>query len=74
MKIKENRVNLVYIESRPSKTDKGRVEFYVDCKAQTRETILATIEKLREKAVYLHILSRSDSVDNLSGEMGEFVF
>ena len=46
---KENRVNLIHIESRPSKTEKGRYEFYVDCKAATREILMEAIEKLKEK-------------------------
>ncbi len=66
---KQNRVNLIHIESRPSKTEKGRYEFYVDCKAQTKEILLSTIEQLKVKAIYLHILSR-ESIGDLSPEMG----
>jgi phenylalanine-4-hydroxylase len=71
-KKQQNRVNLIHIESRPSKMEKGRYEFYVDCKAQTREILLNTIEQLKEKAVYLHILSRENTGD-LSPEMGNLL-
>jgi len=65
-----NRVNLKHIESRPSKEEKGRYEFYVDCKGETKEKLLETIELIREKSTYLHILSRDqqnekDSIDSV---------
>jgi prephenate dehydratase len=60
---------LIHIESRPCKIEKGRYEFYVDCKAATKEILMETIEKLKEKALYLHILSK-DGLDNSSSEMG----
>ena len=64
---KENRVNLNHIESRPSKNDKGRYEFYVDCKAQSREHILAAVEKLKEKATYLHLLNKQGDDVEMKG-------
>ena len=60
---------MIHIESRPCKTEKGRYEFYVDCKAATKEILMETIGKLKEKALYLHILSK-DGLDNSSSEMG----
>lgn len=71
---KENRVNLIHIESRPSKTEKGRYEFYVDCKAATREILMEAIEKLKEKATYLHILSREGPVDNGPADMSKIFY
>jgi phenylalanine-4-hydroxylase len=69
----ENRVNLIHIESRPSKNDKSRYEFYVDCKAQSRERILDAVEKLKEKADYLHLLNKqTDDVDLKDSEVPWF--
>jgi len=69
LKQQENKVNLVHIESRLSKSEKSRYEFFIDCKAQTREQILAAIEQLKEKSVYLHILNKStESEYNESGQ------
>ena len=65
MNLKEQKVNLVHIESRSSKIEKGRYEFYVDCKAQTKEILLETIEKLKEQSTYLHILSKDANNDNV---------
>ncbi|CAF0880717.1 unnamed protein product [Brachionus calyciflorus] len=55
----ENKVNLVHIESRLSKDDKGKYEFYVDCKAKDKDDLLNTIEKLKDKAAYLQIFDKS---------------
>ncbi len=55
--IKKNKVNLIHIESRPSKTEKGRYEFIVDCKAESQEKLLETVEQLKTISTYLHILS-----------------
>lgn len=55
---------MIHIESRPSKSEKGRYEFFVDCKAEKKEQILVTIEKLKEKATYLHILNKQNSLDD----------
>lgn len=64
-------MNLIHIESRPSKIDKGRYEFYVDCKAENRDVILKTIEQLKAKSTYLHILSVDNENDNVQ-ESGRF--
>lgn len=61
----ENKVNLIHIESRPSKIDKGRYEFYVDCKAENRDVILKCVEQLKAKSTYLHILSVDNENDNV---------
>ena len=60
---------MIHIESRPCKIEKGRYEFYVDCKAETKEILMQAIEKLKEKALYLHILSK-ESLDNSPSETG----
>ena len=67
----ENKVNLIHIESRPSKIDKGRYEFYVDCKAENRDVILKCVEQLKAKSTYLHILSVDNENDNVK-ESGKF--
>ncbi len=54
-------MNLVHIESRLSKSEKGRYEFYVDCKAKTNEQILTLIEQLKEKSTYLHIFNKQNT-------------
>lgn len=53
----EHKVNLVHIESRPSKIEKGRYEFYVDCKANSSAELTQLMEELKNKCTYLHILS-----------------
>lgn len=68
----ENKVNLIHIESRPSKSEKGRYEFFVDCKAEKKEQILVTIEKLKEKATYLHILNKQNSLDDFDNSVPWF--
>ena len=70
----ENKVCLKHIESRPSNIFKGRYEFYVDCKASSKDIILKTIEELREKTTYLHILSTNSQNDevNESGKLKYF--
>lgn len=68
----ENKVNLIHIESRPSKIDKGRYEFYVDCKAKTKETIFHTIEELKKNSTYLHILSTDFQNDNVNESVAWF--
>lgn len=55
----ENNVNLIHIESRLSKNDKGKYEFFVDCKSKDKDSLQATIEKLKEKASYLHVFDKS---------------
>ena len=62
-----NHVNLIHIESRPSQNEKGRYEFYVHCKAETKDIILQTVEELRESSTYLHILSVDAKHDDISG-------
>ncbi len=62
-----NKVNLIHIESRPSQNEKGRYEFYVTCKAQTKEIIMSTVEELKKETIYLHILSVDAKHDEISG-------
>lgn len=54
----ENRVNLVHIESRMCKTEKGRFEFFVDCKAKTKEQLTTAIDQLKEISTYLHVFNK----------------
>ncbi len=61
-----NSVNLIHIESRPSQNEKDRYEFFVTCKAMTKEVILNTIEELKQCTVYLHILSVDSKHDEIS--------
>lgn len=55
-----NKVNLIHIESRPSKPDKRKYEFFVHCKAEKKEQITDTIENLKESAQYLHVLNKTN--------------
>jgi prephenate dehydratase len=66
-----NKVNLIHIESRPSKPDKRKYEFFVHCKAEKKEQITDTIENLKESAQYLHVLNKTN--DDL-GDSGDFHF
>lgn len=59
-----NNVNLVHIESRLSKEDKTRYEFFVECKAETKEQIRSAVESLRETVAYLHILSKTGATSD----------
>ena len=52
---------MVHIESRLSKSEKHRYEFYVDCKAKTKEQLLKAIEKLKEKSTYLHMFNKQNT-------------
>lgn len=61
----ENKVNLSHLESRPSKIERGRYEFYVDCKAQSKEVLLRTIAILKTQTTYLHILSGDSPNDDV---------
>ena len=58
IKLKENRINLTHIESRPCKADKRKYEFFVDCSAESSDVILEAIEKLKMNSSYLHILNK----------------
>lgn len=51
-------VNLSHIESRLSKSDKAKYEFYVDCKADSKTTLHNAIEKLKERTTYMHVLNK----------------
>lgn len=64
-----NKVNLVHIESRPSKPDKRKYEFFVHCRAEKKEQIADTIEKLKESAQYLHVLNKTNDDLSDSGDL-----
>ena len=49
---------MVHIESRPSKAVHEH-RFFVDCKAETREQILKTMEQIKANAIYLYALNRN---------------
>ncbi|XP_022102432.1 protein henna-like isoform X1 [Acanthaster planci] len=63
----EHGINLSQIESRPSKGDEGSYEFLVICeeKADKLDTVL---DKLKEEATYVHVLSRSQEENTSSVE------
>ena len=50
-------VNLVHIESRPSKKGEDDYEFYVDCD-NTKGSLNNVLPELKERSKSLHILSR----------------
>jgi phenylalanine-4-hydroxylase len=60
----EHDINLSQIESRPSKRDEGSYEFLVICeeKAEKLDTVL---DKLKENAKYVHVLSRSQEENTI---------
>lgn len=49
---------MVHIESRLSNTKKSNYEFYVDCKARSKESLDKTIEELRARSTYLQIFNK----------------
>jgi UDP-N-acetylenolpyruvoylglucosamine reductase len=60
-------VNLVHIESRLSKTNKENYEFFVDCKAKTKQQLEKTIEDLKEKTSYFQIFTKGSNIEIESG-------
>jgi len=56
----EFRINLNHIESRQSKTEKSKFEFYVDCRAQTKDLMEGMIAKLRSSTAYCHVLNKGE--------------
>ncbi|XP_033628695.1 phenylalanine-4-hydroxylase-like isoform X2 [Asterias rubens] len=60
----EHNINLSQIESRPSKRNPGNYEFFVLCEEST-EKLDSIITKLQEKAVYVHIMSRSQKENSI---------
>lgn len=54
-------MNLIHIESRLSNTKKENYEFFVDCKARTKEELDKTVEELKSKSTYLQILKKDQS-------------
>ncbi len=62
-------MNLIHIESRPSKPDKRKYEFFVHCRAEKKEQITDTIEKLKESAQYLHVLNKTNDDLSDSGDL-----
>jgi phenylalanine-4-hydroxylase len=62
LKLFENySVNLAHIESRPSKFENGKYEFYVHCKSKTEQQIVDAVNELRNDVSYLHILNAHSS-------------
>ena len=68
----ECHVNLSHIESRLSKSDKAKYEFYVDCRAESKDVIEAAIEKLKDRTTYLHVLNREGDEVKKGVEAGEY--
>lgn len=51
-------VNLIHIESRPSKQNKGDYDFFVGCD-DTKGGLKEAIDDMKKHASHLHVLSRS---------------
>ncbi|XP_033101997.1 phenylalanine-4-hydroxylase-like isoform X2 [Anneissia japonica] len=58
----DNNVNLLHIESRPSKSSKNEYEFLVTCE-DTGKNLAPFIEKLKAKTSTVHTLARQPSKD-----------
>ncbi|XP_038071751.1 protein henna-like isoform X2 [Patiria miniata] len=60
----EHDINLSQIESRPSKRVEGNYEFLVLCDEKA-DKLDAVLDKLKEKAKYVHVLSRSQDENTI---------
>jgi prephenate dehydratase len=66
--VKENEVNLLHIESRPSRRLSGQWEFMFECDPSNGNLDVAT-KKLRDSCDYLQIISRNqDENQKLGGQ------
>ena len=63
-------MNLIHIESRPSKQAHGDYDFFVSCD-NTKGGLKKAIEALKEKAKFLHILSRNVDDTTNNDDVGE---
>ncbi|CAB3361671.1 Hypothetical predicted protein [Cloeon dipterum] len=63
----ENEVNLLHIESRPSKRQHGHYEFMFECDPTTGNLDVAT-NKLRESCEYLQVILRNHNDNKKLGE------
>ena len=62
-------MNLLHIESRPSKQSAGEYEFLVECDA-TKGSLAPAFEELRKKSSDMQVLSRNVK-DNAQGVSGK---
>lgn len=65
--LQAHKVNLIHIESRPSKKSKQEYEFFVDCD-NTRGGVRDAIHDLKQQKLQVTLLSRKRQRDSGSGE------
>lgn len=56
--MQECNVNLIHVESRPSKQNKGDYDFFINCD-NTKGGLHEAVEILRKKSKFLQVLSRN---------------
>ena len=52
-----NSINLLHIESRPNKSEKGKYEFFVTCSGDKPDVMRLAIEQLSSLTDYMHVLT-----------------
>lgn len=68
----EHKVNLNHIESRLSKSDKAKYEFFVDCKTDSQENMHRIIESLKSRSTYLHVLNKESKEVKMEENSGNY--
>ena len=71
--LQDKGVNLVHIESRPSKAGADDYEFYVDCD-NTKGSLNHLIPELKERSNTFRILSRRRSKSSSAGRVKSGIF
>ena len=62
-------MNLIHLESRPSKQSKGDYDFFVNCD-NTKGGLQEAIEILKKKTKFFHLLSRNVEAANNDDDIG----
>ena len=63
-------MNLIHIESRPSKQNKGDYDFFVNCD-NTKGGLAAAVDILKSEAKFFQILSRNVETTDTDEDVGE---
>ena len=67
----ENNINLSHIESRLSKSDKAKYEFFVDCKTDSQANVNRIIDSLKSITTYLHVLNKDSNEVKMEENSGK---
>lgn len=54
-----HKINLLYIESRPSKRFPGKYQFVVECDTDDAKNLQAAIDEIKKNSEYFNIISRN---------------